>query len=382
MATDEPASLQPQNPVSMNPSIRLPASLLVAATLAFGLVASAHAEESNGTIKFSDATKPGTLKIKVAHGGISIKGDDVAEVTVKSDAKPITEKPRKDGLRVLTAASSYTLNEKDNVITLDAASEGWAGAPSDFRITVPRKTMVVISSSFGGDISCAGVSGDLDIKCLSGDVTLTDVTGGALVEMMNGEIHATVRELHDGKPLSFTSMNGEVVIRVPADAKANVRLRTQNGSILTDFDDKALVTKTENTARGTSRRSIRSPRPPAAPAAPGAAPAAAPSPAPAPAENSLLEEKDREEIRAAVRESVRAGTEAAREAMTIAREAMQAAHEGMAEAGVSVRMPNLPPIPPVTGGKLVTGTLNGGGPEISVVTMNGDVTLRQLEAKK
>ena len=35
-----------------------------------------------------------------------------------------------------------------------------------------------------------------------------------------------------------------------------------------------------------------------------------------------------------------------------------------------------------TGGKLVTGTLNGGGPEISVVTMNGDVTLRQLEAKK
>ena len=42
----------------------------------------------------------------------------------------------------------------------------------------------------------------------------------------------------------------------------------------------------------------------------------------------------------------------------------------------------MPPIPPVTGGKLVTGTLNGGGPEITVATMNGDVTLRQIEAKK
>ena len=38
-------------------------------------------------------------------------------------------------------------------------------------------------------------------------------------------------------------------------------------------------------------------------------------------------------------------------------------------------------IPTLTGGKLVTGTLNGGGPEISVATMNGDVTLRQLEKK-
>jgi hypothetical protein len=47
-------------------------------------------------------------------------------------------------------------------------------------------------------------------------------------------------------------------------------------------------------------------------------------------------------------------------------------------------MPMLPKvaIPTMSGGKLVTGTLNGGGPEISVATMNGDVTLRRLEAKK
>lgn len=43
-------------------------------------------------------------------------------------------------------------------------------------------------------------------------------------------------------------MNGEITIRVPTDAKADVRLRTQNGAILTDFDEKALVTKIEITA--------------------------------------------------------------------------------------------------------------------------------------
>ena len=41
--------------------------------------------------------------------------------------------------------------------------------------------------------------------------------------------------------------------------------------------------------------------------------------------------------------------------------------------------PPKPPVPTITGGKLVTGTLNGGGPEISVATMNGDVILRKLD---
>jgi hypothetical protein len=69
---------------------------------------------------------------------------------------------------------------------------------------------------------------------------------------MNGEIMAKVRKLSENKPLSFTSMNGEIDIRLPADAQAKIRLRTQNGAILTDFDDKSLVTKTES-VRGNNR---------------------------------------------------------------------------------------------------------------------------------
>jgi len=34
------------------------------------------------------------------------------------------------------------------------------------------------------------------------------------------------------------------------DTKANVRLRTQNGAVLTDFDEKALITKTEAATAG------------------------------------------------------------------------------------------------------------------------------------
>lgn len=345
----------------MNRSLRLKTSSLFVAACAL-VSAACAADDNNTSIKFSDPAKPGTFKIALGRGDIRITGADTAEVTVKSEMKPVSKKPRKDGLRELTTSTSYSLTEKDNVVTLDALGEGWAGKPSDFHITVPRNTNVVVASSFGGDVTCSGVGGDLDIKSMGGEIRLDDVSGGALVETMNGEIRASIRELHDGKPLSFTSMNGEVLLRVPADAKANVRLRTQNGSILTDFDETALVTKTENTPRSSGKRATRS---------------------------MTINGKTMitEETRDAIREATRAAALAVRDAAQAARDAAQAAREGAQELNPDERkllnsIPPIPPIPPITGGKLVTGTLHGGGPEISVATMNGDVTLRQLEPTK
>ena len=306
-----------------------------------------------------------------------VKSDN-GEVTVKSDAQAVTSAPRKDGLRVITASSSFALSEKANVITLDA-TENWShGQGGDFTLTVPKSTSVIITSAWGGDVTCSDLTGDVEIKGLNGEVRLNNLSGGALVETMNGEIKASILELHEGKPLSFTSMNGEVALNLPIDIKANVRLRTQNGSILTDFDDKVLVTKTEAAAytpKSGRRVTVRK------------------------SSDHTTETVSNDEIRVAVREAVQAGAEAAREAAQAIREAAQAAREGAQAAreadtnatpspNVTVAMGGLPPmppmapLPPMTGGKIVSGTLNGGGPDIRIATMNGDVTLRKIDAKK
>ena len=357
---------------------RLFPSFLIAAAFALLLLGAARAEDQSSTLKFSEPAKPGTLKIRVGHGNIRVNGvkTDTGEITVKSDRPAVTAAPRKDGLRVITAAASFSFTEKANVVTLDA-TENWAqGGGGDFAITAPATTAVIITSAWGGDVSCADLSGDIEIKGLNGEVKLTNISGGALVETMNGEIEARILELHEGKPLSFTSMNGEVSLHLPPDAKANIRLRTQNGSILTDFDEKALVTKTESAPRtpssAKSRRTSMVRKSPAAPAA----------------ESS----SSNEEIRVAVREAVQAGAEAAREAAQAIREAAQAAREGaqaareaerataavMPEGDTVAPLPPTPPLPPMTGGKIVSGTLNGGGPDIRIATMNGDVTLRKI----
>jgi hypothetical protein len=151
-------------------------------------------------------------------------------------------------MRVLSASASYLLTEKGNVATLEYGTDGSGGGAADFDITVPRDTSVVVANSIHGDFACTGVSGDIDVRTINGDVKLGDVSGGALVESMNGDITVAVKSLAQSRPLSFTSMNGRVTIRVPADAKAAIRFRTHRGVILTNFDDKALVTRTEISA--------------------------------------------------------------------------------------------------------------------------------------
>ncbi len=343
-------------------------AFVLAAALALAFAAAVRAaDEEPSVVRFSDPAKPGTLRIQVSRGDVKIVGADTAAVSVRSDTQPALGKPRKDGLRVLSAASGFSLTEKDNVVVLDALAEGMAGAPADFTVTVPRGTHVVVQNSFGGDIQCRNLAGDLEITTLNGDVRIEDLAGGAVVSNMNGDITAVVRELREGKPISFTSLNGAVVIRAPADAKANVRLRTQNGSVLTDFPEQALVTKTENSPRGNIR--VRH----------------------GTAEAGVLPPEARE----ALREAGRVGAEAAREVAVAVREAALAAREGIEAARqregaekprtplppASPKAPRPPAVPTITGGKLVTGALNGGGPEISVATMNGDVTLRQLDPK-
>jgi hypothetical protein len=377
---------------SLHPSIR-------AACVAVFLSAT-FAAEPPATIKFSDPSKPGTLKINLGRGELEIQGSDTTEVLVKTDSRLESEKPRPDGLRVISAASGFSLSEKDNVAVLDAALLDKGRGTGNFKVTVPRSTTVIVQNAWGGDISCAGVTGDVEINCMHGEIRLDDVRGGVVASTMNGQIRANIRQLQEGKPLSFTSMNGEVVLRVPGDAKANVRLRTQNGSVLTDFEENVLATRTESSPNhsprivktgrvmtGEVQDAIREAAQIGATAVREALEAVKQG-----LEAARLDSDEaRRDLDAAKRDLERARRDAEREHARMAREA-QRANDGdkppMPPTAPAAPKPAWAPavakmpVPTITGGKLVTGTLNGGGPEISVATMNGDVVLRKLPANK
>jgi hypothetical protein len=345
---------------------RLP--LLIAASLALAFARPAHADESLGHIAFSDPSKPGTLRIRVWQGTVTVRGADVKDISVKTDSTAVESKPRDDGMRVLSTSSSYRLSENNNVVALDYGSDGYGASPADFDITVPKTTSVVVVNSIRGDFVCRGLSGDVDVRTIHGDVKADNMSGRVCIESMNGEISVNMASLAASKLVCLTSMNGKILVRVPSDSKANIQFRTHHGVILTNFDDKALVTRTEVSQyrRHTHSTDSDDDSPPTpAKAAVAATPGnpAVPAVAAAPSNDEAPMEESDGDWHAELRDSMR--------------EAADAMHQGLAE--LSIQLPNLPQLPPMTGGKTVSGTLNGGGVEIQIATLNGDIVLKKSD---
>ena len=304
-------------------------------------------EHTSSSIKFSQPDQPGRVRIYVAQGSLNITTNDTPDtVTVSTEAELEKQQAeaRPDGLRVLSNSNlSFSLTENGNVVELDYGRDGGPATPgAEFAITVPRNASIEVANSWGTEIHVADVAGDVEIKNMHGEIHLKNLSGGALIETMNGEIHASFAKVTEGRPLSFTTMNGEIELHLPADANANVRFRTQNGSILTDFDESVLKTKTENQRDTASSRS----------------------------------------------EAARIAGEAAREAARIAQEVADDIREVVNDstgqkngnAPKAPRPPRPPSIPSMVGGKVVSGVLNAGGTDIQAATMNGEIIVRRAKA--
>jgi hypothetical protein len=346
------------------PSLHIFSVTVLAAVLA-GTALHAGDEGSTAAVKLSSPGKPATLRIDMPWADIRLTGVDGDTVTVEStiDQKGAKEN-RSDGLRRLDDEVSFELTEHDNVVSLRLAGDNpWASHDAEFKISVPRAMALDVKTEAGGDLVVKNIEGDIEINNMNGEVLLEGIAGSTVVNTMNGEVRAIYAKAPQ-KLVSITSMNGEVDLRVPADTKANVRLRTHNGSILTDFDESVLKTKSEGKGSGYSYAYGSDAARMSADAARAAADA----------------------VRVAVQVSREVAREVSREVERAVKENADTAAatptpEAEPRAPRTPRPPHAPraPIPPITGGKVVSGTLNGGGVDIKVSTMNGEITLRQTK---
>lgn len=107
--------------------------------------------------------------------------------------------------------------------------------------------------SFSGDVIATNVTGDVDIGTQSGDLTLTDIRGNIEIGNTSGDISMkgiTARivrarttsgsVVYDGTidpagRYELTSHSGDVILRVPRDASAQLSISTWNGELNSDF---------------------------------------------------------------------------------------------------------------------------------------------------
>jgi hypothetical protein len=219
-------------------------------------------------VPFSDPAKPGIVKAHLINGGILVKGYEGKEVIVEAKARGHVvgeEGEENEGedenankhqgmKRLLATGGSLDVEESKNVMEISVPS--WK-MDTDLIIQVPVNTALELQAVNNGGIRVENVNGEIEVANVNGNIVLSRIAGSAVAQTVNGDVTATFNKLDGKKPLSLITLNGDVDLTVPGDAKADLKLKIDNqGEIYSDFE-LALQNKSEKTVEDKRSRGGR-----------------------------------------------------------------------------------------------------------------------------
>jgi hypothetical protein len=225
-------------------------------------------------VPLSNPAKPALVEVETMRGGITIKGYEGKDVIVEARTRekliarstggttpalalaptpPDTPEPpvimgsrfrdgerdkNKDakaaGMKLIPLASSgLSIEEEDNVVSI--RTESWKRAV-DLVIQVPFSSSLRLHAQNDGDIKVENVSGEIEVENINGPETLVNVSGTVVASTINGDVTVSFAKFAADKPMSFSTMNGDIDITFPADVKATVRMKSERGEVYSDFD--------------------------------------------------------------------------------------------------------------------------------------------------
>ncbi|HYR92488.1 MAG TPA: DUF4097 family beta strand repeat-containing protein [Terriglobia bacterium] len=238
---------------------RIQIVVLIAIAVSAWSSALVWSQDANGdrvTVSWSDPSRPGLVKVNLIQGGITVRTHSGNNVIIEGRSRGGNNRrpaPADAGglRRIDGAASGLVVEESNNVISV--ATQSFSRFV-DLDIQVPSKTSLNLKTMNGGNIVIEGVDGEMEVTNMNGGVTLNNVSGSVVAHSMNGKVVASLKQTTANKPMAFTSMNGNIDVTLPASLKANMKMRTDNGEIYSDFDIQLRPstgsTTTDNRPRG------------------------------------------------------------------------------------------------------------------------------------
>jgi hypothetical protein len=211
--------------------------------LGLGCIALALAQDTQKeTIQFSNPSAPHKLDVELIGGAVTVKGYDGRDVLIEYSTSGIPNnyrrgrapEPPPPGMHRIGGNRAVDISESNNTVTVKSNFP----MNGDFNIQVPADTSVSVKTFTGKAITIDNISGEIEASNMNGQVTVTNASGPVVATSMNGKITASLNRVPPDKDMSFSTMNGIVDVTLPADTKANFKMRADNGDIYTDFDVK------------------------------------------------------------------------------------------------------------------------------------------------
>jgi len=108
---------------------------------------------------------------------------------------------------------------------------------AQYKIKVPESIALEITRecAHGGPTTITNIKNEVEFKGCH-DITLNKVTGPIVVSTISGSVNVVFAEVAKDKPISISSVSGEVDVTIPAKTPFTLEMGTVSGQMYSDFD--------------------------------------------------------------------------------------------------------------------------------------------------
>jgi Putative adhesin len=216
----------------------------LAMTLSASRLLAQAGETQQLVVPLSEPGKPYTLDVHVMHGNIKVVGYEGKDLIIDIIADTTTHKGEsQNGMKRLGGGESldFTAQENNNTVNVSA---GLSHGLRSVTIKVPQtNAKLKLGSIDQGDVTVNNVSGEIEVNNLNGNVTLTGISGSVVASNLSGNVIVDFKTVDPKAPMAFTTLSGKIDVTLPADTKINLKLKSDNGQMYSDFDVAVDATK-------------------------------------------------------------------------------------------------------------------------------------------
>jgi DUF4097 and DUF4098 domain-containing protein YvlB len=230
-------------------------SCFICVTLILGFSVLNYAQDppmDRAEVPLTDPSKPASVNVSVNHGEITVSGYNgkTIQVEAKVDTdyneaellEKVKEKLKEmkkekskntEGMHLVkNNTTGLSVEEENNVVDVKVS---FFSKKVDVNVKVPYKTSLKLKGFQAGNIKVENVDGELDVTHHNGPITLNNVSGTVVAHTFNGDLTVSFDRVNLNKPMSFSTFNGDIDVTFPKGAKFNLKMKSDQGEIYSDF---------------------------------------------------------------------------------------------------------------------------------------------------
>lgn len=177
------------------------------------------------------------ISLENINGDIRVTGGAGDSVKVVAHKKA-GEQKYLDELKIVVEADKDYIRIETRHPKKEGGWFNWGGDSSgsvSYELSVPADVALDTIETVNGDVTIRAVTGAVKSGTVNGSLDVADLAGDVNLETVNGSISAVFSALGGDQRVDAETVNGKIVLMLPADASARVTAETVNGSI--DADD-------------------------------------------------------------------------------------------------------------------------------------------------